>query len=313
MIQTKSEVAEVWFSVTPNCTKKVPTSEGVPAMRPVDSLRTTPAGKPVAALFETRNTGASEKNRITQVGATASGAVPATASFSSFTGLTHLSTFPLYRAKLKGAAASANEGIWRGSNLLVLKGADLASAGLPDVRIGSIVRFWPAGNGQMVVQVTLTGSGVTAANQSALLLRQNDSSYLVLLRSGDRAPGAGPATVLAIQAVDVNPVSGHYAVLGSLSGAQSSSNQALWAGQTALGDNGVNQFRRLPSLRLRKGERYLSTATPLGSIRSLSIKPPVDPTGAGGRGLAQVVGSSGHIVVGILTDGNVTEQVLLGP
>jgi len=39
----------------------------------------------------------------------------------------------------------------------------------------------------------------------------------------------------------------------------------------------------------------------------------VDPTGAGGRGLAQVVGSSGHIAVSILTDGKVTEQVLLGP
>ena len=277
-----------------------------------------PVAQPVAALFVDSDNGSIPRSRIAAVGDTAPEAVPATATFSSFPALTTMGGVPLFRAKLKGAAASANEGIWLYGGatkvLLVLKGADLASAGLPDVRIGSIVRFWPVVSGSsVVVQVTLTGSGVTAANRSALLLRQRDGNYLVLLRTGDRAPGAGPATVLAIQAVDVNPRSGHYAVLGSLKGAKSSDNQALWAGQTALGDVTNNQFQALPSLRLRKGERYLSTATPLGTIKGLSIKPAVDPTGAGGRGLAQVVGSSGHIAVSILTDGNVTEQVLLGP
>jgi hypothetical protein len=162
---------------------------------------------------------------------------------------------------------------------------------------------------QVVVHLTLIGHGVTAANRHALLLRQDDDTLLVLMRTGDPAPGTEPATVRAIQAVDVNPSSGHYVVLASLKGTESRDNQALWTGQTNL----AYWAHRLPKLRLRKGGIYQSTATPLGSINGLSIKPAVDPTGAGGRGLAQVVGSSGHVVVSILTDRKVTEQVLLDP
>jgi hypothetical protein len=281
------------------------------------ALLIPPTGLSLPAIFETTTGVGAAGKRVAQAGDVATGAVPATSTFSSFPALTQANSFALYRAKLKGTAASGNEGIWISSSgsVVVLKGDDLGSAGLPSVRIGSIVRFWPMGNmagsPQVVVQVTLTGSGVTSANRSALLLKPLSGNYQLLLRTGDRAPGAGPATVLAIQAVDVNPASGHYAVLGSLKGAKSSDNQALWAGNANLGMAGDSL--RLPILRLQKGERYQSTATPLGTIKSLSIKPAVDPTGAGGRGLAQVVGSGGHIAVSILTDRNVTEQVLLGP
>lgn len=266
-------------------------------------------GKPSAAIFQTSADGSSNKVRVVKAGDPAPGAVPATAIFSSFSALTHLGGSALYRAQLKGAAARANDGIWQdGVGLLIQKGATFHSYGQHRIRIGSILKFWPVEGNQVVLHVTLTGHRVTAANRHALLLRQDDGTLQVLMRTGDLAPGTEPARVRAIQAVDVNPSSGHYVVLASIKGPESRDNQALWTGQTTL-----HWAHRRPKLRLRKGGIYLSTATPLGSINSLSIKPAMDPTGAGGRGLAQVVGSSGHVVVSILTDKKVTEQVLLDP
>jgi hypothetical protein len=53
-----------------------------------------------------------------------------------------------------------------------------------------------SGNEQVVVEVTLSGPGVTTANNQALLLRQANGSYYVLMRSGSNAPGVSSGTVL---------------------------------------------------------------------------------------------------------------------
>ena len=54
-------------------------------------------------------------------------------------------------------------------------------------------------------------------------------------------------------------------------------------------------------------------STPLGIIKSISLKPAVDATGAGGRGLAQCIGSGGDAAVYILGDRSLTELVMLPP
>ena len=48
-------------------------------------------------------------------------------------------------------------------------------------------------------------------------------------------------------------------------------------------------------------------------IRSLSLKPAVDASGVGGRGLAQVVSANGQILLTITGDRAVQETVRLSP
>jgi hypothetical protein len=129
-----------------------------------------------------------------------------------------------------------------------------------------------------------------------------------------KQPGTGNARLAAISAVEVNPITGQYAVLGTLAGATSASNQALWTGSSMAGvDGGASEALRLPVMRLRKGDRYATNSTPLGTIRSIAIKPAVDATGAGGRGLGQAQSTTGDLATFITTDGNSTELVLLPP
>jgi hypothetical protein len=192
--------------------------------------------------------------------------------------------------------------------LLTRKGDDIGSG----LTIARILRFWPAGPDQVILHVQVTGTNVNTSNNQVLVLRQSDGAYLTLLRTGTPAPGTGPAKLAAISAIDVNPVSGLYAVLGTLSGAPSSSNQALWTGDPKLGDDSpALQILRLPQLTLRKGNPYSTESTPNSIIRSIALKPAIDPTGAGGRGLAQALGANGDLALFITTDRNMVELVLL--
>jgi hypothetical protein len=88
---------------------------------------------------------------------------------------------------------------------------------------------------------------------------------------------------------------------------------ALWAGNTTLGNDNSRQALRLPILQLRKGDIYGTLQQSLGVVRSLSLKPAVDRSGAGGRGLAQADGFDGDVAIYITGDRGVTELVLLHP
>ncbi len=176
---------------------------------------------------------------------------------------------------------------------------------------------------QALVKATLKGSpananeGLWRLPANVLLARKGDPiggglNIARLLRTGTAAPGVGPATVKAISAVEVNPVTGRYAILGTLSGSPANANQALWTGDPTLGDDSpALQILRLPQLTLRKGNAYSTAATPQSLIRSIALKPAADPTGAGGRGLAQALGASGDLALFITADRKLTEVVLL--
>jgi hypothetical protein len=90
------------------------------------------------------------------------------------------------------------------------------------------------------------------------------------------------------------------------------SNQVLWAGCTTLGSVTANAAR-LPSLRLRKGDVYHSERTPRDVIRSINLRPALERTGVGGRGLGQAVGIDGFIVVGVVADRAQEELLLITP
>ncbi len=267
------------------------------------------SGKAVPAVFSMTPSG-SETGMAAYAGKPAPEA--AGAVFSAFPALSQSGPSALVRATLKGGSKAANEGLWNlhTSQLLVAKGGLLDAVQWPDVKIKRILRFWPAGAGVMV-QVQLAGKGVSAANNQALLLRQTDGVVFLLLRTGVPAPGVVPARLRAISAVEVNPVTGMYAVLGTLAGAAANANQALWMGNATYGDNSDFQHLRLPQLVLRKGEFYSSGVTPLSGIRSLAMWPAQDRTGAGGRGLAQILGGNDGLAVFITSNRNLVELVLL--
>jgi hypothetical protein len=220
-------------------------------------------------------------------------------------GLTRVGPFGLVRATLKPSPTATNEGVWNsGGSLMLRKGQEIS----PDVKITKIIRVWGIDNGQVVAHVTLTG------NKTALILVQTTNGILELMSTGQIAPGAGGlATVGSLQAIDVDPVKGHYTILGSLRGVSSRANQALWSGTTTQGDDTTAQSQRLPVLRLQKGTPYSTSRTFSDTIKGLSIKPAVDSSGVGGRGLAQIINSSGQILLTITGDRAAKETVRLTP
>jgi len=267
----------------------------------------TAGGKPVQGLFFTNENGTSTGRRALQ------GEAPAGtwgALLQSFLGEAPADDAVVFRATLSGMGVTAanNEGLWHSTGgLWMRKGSPPYSGSLEVIK--RIVAFWPVESDQMVAQVQLAGPGVTSANNTALLLRQENGSVITLLRAGVEAPELPDATVAVIQKVDVNPRNGHYAILASLKGVPSATNQALWTGQTQLG-NPIETSARRPKLSLRKGDPYGTALTPLGVVRGLELKPAVNIGGAGGRGLAQVVGSEGHVILTLTGDLGVRELVL---
>lgn len=242
------------------------------------------------------------------------GAENGVVKISSITAVTGNNSSAIYKAKLSGAAAG-NECVYAGQTLLLRKSQVIDS--FFGLAVTKIIAFWPVQSSQTVYLVEVKGPGVSGAGNQVLVLRQNLTSsnvsdfsrYMPFLIGSRTANGVSPAKIGKILAVEVNPVSGDYAVLTTLTNCPSNRNQALWLGNTLLGSD--NSGDRLPRLALRKGDRYSSANTPLGTIRSISLKPAPNPSGAGGRGLATCVGDDGSTAVHIITDGNKTELVLL--
>jgi drug/metabolite transporter superfamily protein YnfA len=267
---------------------------------------TPTGGKPLDALFYT---GSSSARNTPLQGSTAGST---TYPFGVFTGLTRIASSGLLRATLTGSPTTSNEGVWRESNTLLLRKGQFLGSGLT---VSRIVRVWGINSVQVVAQVVLGGSGVNSSNNQALILRQFDNNFLVLMRTGQPAPGIGlsKVTVGSFQAIDVDPVNGHYTVLGSLKGAATSANQALWSGNTNLGSDTTLQYLRLPRLRVQKGEPYATDATPGDIVRGIGLKPAVDASGVGGRGFGQVINDDGEILLTLTGDRKVQETVRLTP
>lgn len=286
------------------------------------------SGSPKEGLFRFKKDGSSP-SRVALVGETppdvAGDPDAATVTFSSFPAFTHhvstASEDTLFKAILKGGESGRNEGLWRlphasapGDTRIVRKG-DQVTGLAAGIVFNRIERFWPASAEQIILQARISGPGVNASNNQVLALRQADGNFLVLLRTGDSPNGIGTARISALSAVEVDPVTGVYAVLTTLAGAPSNSNQALWIGGTLFGADtpASEQAYRLPHLRLRKGETFSSSQTESAVIKSLSLKPFLDASGAGNRGQSRCMSATGGIAVYLLIDRGVTELVVLPP
>jgi hypothetical protein len=271
---------------------------------------TPTTGPSFQALFSMQASGASG-SRVIATGEDAPGLANPAIDIASIPAVTQLNGQPLFRATLRGTPTALNEAIWDTGGLpLVQKGTDISTTIPIPFKYTRIIRFWPAGSGRFIVHAQISGSGVTSSSNQVLVLVKSNGHRQILMRTGQPAAGTGRAKLAAFSSVDVHPNGGRYAVLGTLSGATSSSNQALWTGNPALGNDSNQQILRDPLLKLRKGQSYVSDQGS-GTVRSISMKPAVDATGAGGRGLAQVISPAGTVAVTLLTDGGVSELVLL--
>lgn len=267
-----------------------------------------PAGNspPVPAVFRMKKDGTS-LSRPAQVGGNVT-AIPG-ATFKSIVGISQLASQAVVLANLNGTTASTNQVIYAlpGNLVLARKGDQVDPVNQPDLVISKILRYWTAGPDQLILQAQLSG-GTTKANNQALILRQNDSSYLILARTGNALPGG---TLKSISAVEVHPVSGKYALLGTLSGAPASANQALWIGDSQAGNPTTLSTLRSPALKLRKGQIYRSGSGQSNLVRSIAMKPAADASGAGGRGLAQIMSANGDVAITITVDRNLQELVMV--
>ena len=73
------------------------------------------------------------------------------------------------------------------------------------------------------------------------------------------------------------------------------------------------QTLRLPNLQLQKGSLFLSTNTPNDTIRSISIKPAIDPTGVGARGFGQQINSNGATLITLTGDRRIKDLIIVSP
>ncbi len=260
---------------------------------------------------------------IAEQGGNAPGTGMPPASFRSFLaeGASDNNGRLLWRATLAagpGVSSKTNEGLWHGhgSDLVARKGQEIDPAGLPGVRIARLLQFWPGvdvpdfGVLQALVLVKLSGPKVGAANDLALCFWQINApdALTVLLREDQPVEGTDGPAVRVIQRVDVDSMNGHYAVLCSLTGS-ASANQALFTGQTfGLLPDGA----RLPAMKLRKGVLHtLPATTTTARLTGISLPVVTDQTGAGGKGLGQVINSGGQMAL-TLSFSNKAVEVLSG-
>jgi WD40 repeat protein len=208
-----------------------------------------------------------------------------------------------YRATIAGPASlvttATNEGIWLlkstpSRKLAFRKGQSTA---LPSgVKIAKIVNFWAAGwsiasSSQCLALVQLSGTGVTSANDQALMLYQEDGTTTILLREGDPAPGCPEARIGLISRIEVDAWTSTYAVLATLTGATTSNDLALFTGTAYGRGNTTTQVAlRRPVLRLRKGDSYDNQPSKVKSISLPTTS--VTASGAGGTGRGRALNYS---------------------
>lgn len=265
--------------------------------------------RPKQAVFRTSLDGNSQARIIAQDESPLG--VPE-ASLRRVLGVSGVGTSTMLRGIFSGTGINGrnNDGVIREGDpgFLLRKGDEV----LNEIFVARILKFWPVGDDQLVAQVMLRGTGVRGNNRFALMLRQANDQWLVLMRTGDEAPGIDDAFIRAILRVDVDPSAGTYAVLAALRGVRAFENLALFSGQTTVGDDTGNQNARRPSLVLQKGRNYTSDFTPEGTVRAMVFNPINNRGGAGGRGLAQLIGADGSVFLEI-RDRRVRELVVLRP
>jgi hypothetical protein len=210
---------------------------------------------------------------------------------------------PTFKATLTGPSVTTatNEGIYRfGLGQVVRKGDFLNATEFPGVKISRIIKFWALIHGQVIFLAGLSGTGVTTANDVALVLAHPYDRHYVLLREGASIGTSDGAKIASIQKVDVEPVGSQYVVLASLTGS-TATNLALFTGRTTdFGPATINPRLARAGMKLRKGTAYDTGLPGLVAgvqvkITSMSITNTTDTLGAGAKGLGQAINDQGSV------------------
>ena len=218
-------------------------------------------------------------------------------TYSTFIGEGGTNTNRAMRVTIKGT------GITAANNEMVLfdRGMGLETMAQKNGSIiGRILRIWPMGN-RMLMHTTLRGTGFNSSNNEALWLCQEDGSFSRVLQKGNPLPGIPGARIGRIQRVEVSNRPSHYAVLASITGVPSTSNQILMRGNVEAGtasNMDLDSLRR-PVPVLRKGTSFHNGFTGSARLTSMSFasNATADATGVSQKGLASVVGGSGTILM----------------
>ncbi|MDB6137114.1 MAG: hypothetical protein JWO94_186 [Verrucomicrobiaceae bacterium] len=265
--------------------------------------------------------GTADATIVAQKGDIAPDASTSTA-FSSFLGeSTDGANGTVYRATLAGGGATVanNEGVWSrttgGVKRQVLRKGQLV--GTTGLKVAKIINVWAGYQGaqEVLALVQLAGTGVTAANDQALLLVQDGSNGFnpnlnLLLREGDAAPGCGGApTIGVISRVLADAYGGGYMVLATLAGAAPGTEQALFTGFVYRGNNNTQSILRRPSLFLRKGWQFDGQP---GKVRSISFNAAnMTASGFGSTGRGSALSFNSQAVLTVEFD-NGAKQIMSG-
>ncbi len=279
------------------------------------SFKASPDNKSRQSLFFTGPGGDSRAAAITS-GELAGESIPGT-RFRTFTGIGRIGSAALLRATLSGGTGSPKwkSGVWTSANECLMIANISAFDG--SYRVKRIIRVWGIDNGQMVAHVIATGPAIGKSGKAAVVLVDIPHGQIKpILIVNHQAPGIPSAQVSSIQAVDVEPVNGHYVILGGIKGFPGSpvpaaSNQVLWSGNTGPGNNANGEH--LPSVRLRKGDTYDTNVTTGDTIRGMTLKPIHDSGGAGNRGMGQIINAGGQILLEITNGSKAKELIRLTP
>ncbi len=215
--------------------------------------------------------------------------------FASFVGETsNQNNGLLVRATARTTTAPIvnTEGLWTFNvngitpQRIIVKGDTVAGGG--GARVAKILTFWQVPAGTLTL-VQLTGTGVSAANDQALLLTSIDGSTTqILMREGEAAPGCNGATIGTITRVEVEPFLGSYLVLTTLAGAPATANLALFRGLSSYPSvTTADTVFRKPVRVLRKGQLFSNQS---GSIKSITLPASnLTAAGAGGTGIGSAI------------------------
>lgn len=216
----------------------------------------------------------------------------------------------LFRASLSGTPASQAEALVSNRNVsleaIAQKGTQVA--GLPTgVKFSRFIRYVMLGSGQALFLAKISGPGVNASNDQAVFLSRQSGGLEVLMREGQIADDCMGAKIGVIQQIDADPNTGSYLILTTLTGSASSSNLAIWMGETPAVVSVGGEEYYVPKLVMRKGS-YQSLAGNTSLLTSVKLLVPLDPTGAVAKGMGKAVADGAAALQ--LTFAN--KQVLLG-
>jgi hypothetical protein len=259
------------------------------------SSRVNPGTSTVQALFRRQPFGTFDT--VVDAGVAAPGA--GGALFRTFIGEgVSTGNQALLRATLTGPTVTpaSNEGLWhQGLGLVARKGSQVPGED-SGVNWKRFLGFWPVDSQGMIIHATVGGPG--HPTHQGLWVLQEDGSLLNLLRQGNHVGTPDGARLSRILRVDVEPIAGRYSVLAALTG-PASRNQALFAGNLAVGHPVNATALRLPRLLLRKGTAIAEAGGNTWTARSLFLPPTTDAKGSGAKGQGQVLSAGGQVALRI--------------